>query len=289
MTHVALMGLGTMGAGIAGNILAAGFPLTVWNRTPDKAEPLLARGARWAETPAAAAAGADIVISVVANEQASRAVWLGTAGALPAMAEGSLAIECSTLPVDWVQELHGHAQAHQLDFMDAPLGGSRQPAQAGTLTLFIGAEDAVLARARPVLEAFSSTILHFGPPATATTYKLINNMMAATHLTVLGEGVAMAERAGLNMHTVGRAISIGPTYSPIVKTKLETVLAGDFEDVHFALRWMYKDLTYALQAGTTVGAALPIVAAVREVFALAMLHGLSDHDFAAVTDVVRGS
>jgi 3-hydroxyisobutyrate dehydrogenase len=277
-----------MGTGIAGNILAAGFPLTVWNRTRDKAEPLLARGARWADTPAAAAAAADIVISVVANEPASRAVWLGESGALPAMPAHSLAIECSTLPVGWVQELHARAQARQLDFMDAPLGGSRQPAQAGTLTLFIGAEDAVLARARPVLEAFSSTILHFGPPAAATMYKLINNMMAAAHIAVLGEGIAMAERAGLNMETVGRAISIGPTYSPIVKSKVETVLARDFGDVHFALRWMHKDLTYALQAGTMVGAALPIVAAVREVFALAMLHDSSDLDFAAVTDVVRG-
>lgn len=289
MTRVALIGLGTMGAGVAGNILAAGFPLTVWNRTRDKAEPLLARGARWADSPAAAAGDADLVISVVANEPASRAVWLGEAGALPAMTPGSLAIECSTLPVAWVQELHAHAQARRVDFMDAPLGGSKQPAQAGTLTLFVGANDAVLARARPVLEVFSRTILHFGPPATATTYKLINNMMAAVHLAALGEGVAMAERAGLNMDTVGQAISIGATCSPIVRSKLDTVLAHRFEDVHFALRWMHKDLTYALQAGTALGAALPTVAAVREVFALAMLRGWSDADFAAVTDVVRGS
>lgn len=287
MTQVALMGLGTMGSGIAGNILAAGFPLTVWNRTRDKAEPLLARGARWADSPAAAAGGAEVVISVVANEPASRAVWLGEAGALAAMTPGSLAIECSTLTVNWVQELNALAQAHQVDFMDAPLAGSKQPAQAGTLTLFVGAQESVLERARPVLDSFSRTILHFGPPATASTYKLINNMMAAVHIAALGEGVAMAERAGLNMETVSQAIGIGTSSSPIVKNKVAAIVARDFTDVHFALRWMHKDLTYALHAGTNLGAALPTVAAVRELFALAMLRGLSDADFAAVTDIVR--
>ncbi len=288
MTHVALIGLGTMGSGIAGNILAAGFPLTVWNRTRDKAEPLLARGAQWAESPAAAANGADVVISVVANEPASRTVWLGDSGALSSMTPGSLAIECSTLTVAWVQELYALAQTRQIDFMDAPLAGSKQPAQAGTLALFVGAEDTVLARARPVLDTFSRTILHFGPPTTATTYKLINNMMAAVHIAALGEGVAMAERAGLNMETVSQAIAIGTTSSPIVKNKVAAIVAHEFADVHFALRWMHKDLTYALQAGTTLGAALPTVAVVRELFALAMLRGLSDVDYAAVTDVVRG-
>lgn len=288
MTHVTLIGLGTMGSGIAGNILAAGFPLTVWNRTRDKAGPLLARGAHWADSPAAAAAGADVVISVVANEPASRAVWLGESGALAAMAPGSLAIECSTLTVAWVQELQAHAQAQHVEFMDAPLAGSKQPAQAGTLTLFVGAEDSVLQRARPVLDTFSRTILHFGPPVTATTYKLINNMMAAVHIAALGEGVAMAERAGLNMETVSQAITIGTTSSPIVKNKVAAIVGREFADVHFALRWMHKDLTYALAAGTTLGAALPTVATVRELFALAMLRGLSDADYAAVTDVVRG-
>ncbi len=288
MTHVALIGLGTMGSGIAGNILAAGFPLTVWNRTRERAEPLLARGARWADSPAAAADGADVVVSVVANEPASRAVWLGESGALAVMAPGSLAIECSTLTVAWVEELHALAQARHIGFMDAPLAGSKQPAQAGTLTLFVGAQDEVLERARPVLDAFSRTILHFGPPVTATTYKLINNMMAAVHIAALGEGVAMAERAGLNMETVSQAITTGATSSPIVKNKVAAVVGREFADVHFALRWMHKDLTYALQAGTSLGAALPTVAIVRELYALAMQRSLSDADFAAVTDVVRG-
>ncbi len=288
MTHVALMGLGSMGSGIASRILAAGFPLTVWNRTRGKAEALLAGGARWADSPAMAAADADIVISVVVNESASRAVWAGETGALAAMKPGGLLIECSTLTVAWVQELHELARARQVGFADAPMTGNQQLAQSGALTLFVGADEAVLERARPVLNAFARTILHFGPPATATTYKLINNMMAAVHLAALGEGIAMAERAGLNMDAVAQAVSTGNTSSTVVKNNVAAIIARTFNDVRFPLRAMHKDLTYALQAGATFGAVLPTVAVVRELFALAMLNGLSDADYAAVSDVVRG-
>ena len=288
MTHVSLLGLGIMGSGIARNILKAGFPLTVYNRTPEKAAALLEAGAHWADSPAVAAENADVIISVVSDDEASREVWLGAHGALPALRSGAVAIECGTLSLDWIRQLHAYARDYNVPFIDAPLGGSKPVAEAGTLTLFIGADDAALDVARPVLSAFAANLMHFGPPASGATYKLINNLQGAVHLLALGEGVALAERAGLNMQTVAQAIMSGAASSPMVKGKVHNVINRTHADVNFALRWMHKDLTYALRAADELGVPMPMVAAARELFRLAMQRGLADLDFGAATEVVRG-
>ncbi|MFN8594813.1 MAG: NAD(P)-dependent oxidoreductase [Anaerolineae bacterium] len=288
MTNVSLLGLGIMGSGIARNILKAGFPLTVYNRTKDKAAPILDAGAHWADSPAAAAANADVIISVVSDDDASHAVWLGDHGALPALRSSAIAVECGTLSLDWVRQLHVYARDYNISLIDAPLGGSKPVAEAGTLTLFIGADDAALEIARPVLSAFATNLMHFGPPTSGATYKLINNLQGALHLLALGEGVALAERAGLNMQTVTQAITSGAASSPMVKGKVQNVINRKHDDVNFALRWMHKDLTYALRAADELGVPMPMVAAARELYRLAMQRGLGDLDLGAVTELVRG-
>lgn len=287
MASVALLGLGIMGSGIARNLLKHGFPLHVYNRTREKAQPLLAEGAHWADSPRAAAAQAEVVVSVVGDDAASRAVWLGPNGALAGAPPSAVIVECSTLSLDWVRELNALAHERSLNFVDAPLGGSKPVAAAGTLTLFVGAEPAVLESVRPVLQAFSSNLIHFGPPGSSITYKLINNMMAAVHLTALGEGIAMAEKAGLNMETVTQAVGTGGVSSPIVKGKVQNVVARSFGEAHFALRWMHKDLTYALRAADALGVPLPSAASAREIYRMALQRGLADLDWSAVTEVVR--
>ena len=288
MTNVSLLGLGIMGAGIARNILKAGFPLTVYNRTKDKATPLLDAGAQWANSPAAAAEHADVIISVVSDDEASHAIWLGDHGALPALQSSAVAVECGTLSLDWVRQLHVYARDSNVALIDAPLGGSKPVAEAGTLTLFVGADDAALEIARPVLAAFATNIMHFGPPTSGAMFKLINNLQVALHLLGLGEGIALAERAGLNMPTVTQALTNGSLASAIVKGKAQNVINRTHEDVNFALRWMHKDLTYALHAADELGVPMPMVAAAREVFRMAMQRGLADLDFAAASEVVRG-
>jgi 3-hydroxyisobutyrate dehydrogenase len=288
MARVALLGLGTMGSGIAQNLARRGFLLHVYNRTREKARPVLALGAHWADSPRAAAAQAEVVIGVVGDDAASRAVWLGPEGALAGAQPGSVVIECSTLSLDWIRELNGLARARSLPFVDAPLAGSKLAAEGGTLTLLVGAEPSVLDSIRPVLEAFSSNIIHFGPPGSGATYKLINNMMAAVQLAALGEGVAMAEKAGLNMETVMQAVSTGAVSSPIVKGKVQNVVTRSFGEAHFALRWMHKDLTYALRAADALGVPLPSAAAAHEVCRMALQKGLAAADWSAVTEVVRG-
>src|SRR3954447_24355804 len=160
---VALLGLGTMGHGMAMNLLAAGFPLAVWNRTRAKAEPLAQVGATVADSPARAAGNAAVVIAMLADDAASRAAWLGQDGALAVMPSESIAVECSTLSPDWIAELHAAVKGRGLRMVEAPVTGSRPQAEAGQLNFLAGADDQTLAAVTPVLRCMSKEILHLGP------------------------------------------------------------------------------------------------------------------------------
>ncbi len=287
MRPIAILGLGVMGAGMAGCLLRAGFPLTVYNRTAAKAAPFVERGAALAATPREAAVGADIVISMVGDDDASRAVWLGPDGALAGAGAGSVLVECSTLSLDWVRELAGLAAERGLPLLDAPVTGSREAAAAGELRLLVGGEAAALERARPALEAVSQRIVHLGPSGSGALMKLVNNLMGAVQIAALAEGLLLAERGGLHMAEVVPLIINGAPGSPIVKGKAARIAARDYSDTQFALRWMHKDTTYALRAADAFGVPMPTLAAAREVYRLARNRGLDDADFAAVAEALR--
>jgi 3-hydroxyisobutyrate dehydrogenase len=287
MTHVTVLGLGIMGSGIAHNILKAGYPLTVYNRTKEKAAPLIEQGAQWADSPALAAQHAEVVISMVGDDIASRAMWLGEQGAFATVPSHAIAVECSTLSLDWIREWHAEAQQHALKSIESPVTGSKLAAESGTLALLVGGDTDVLARVRPVLATFGNNIVHFGPATSGTLYKLINNLQGAIHLLALSEGLIMAERAGLNMDAVLDAVTSGAAASPMVKGKAARVIDRDYEDVHFTIRWMHKDLTYALRAADELGVPAPLVAAAREVYKMALQLGLGDLDIAAISEVIR--
>jgi 3-hydroxyisobutyrate dehydrogenase-like beta-hydroxyacid dehydrogenase len=220
-------------------------------------------GAQWADSPALAAQQAEVVISMVGDDIASRAMWLGPDGAFATMLPHAIAVECSTLSLDWIREWHAAAATQHVKSIESPVAGSKLAAESGTLTLLVGGETDVLARVRPVLAAFSNNLVHFGPPTSGTLYKLINNLQGAIHLLALSEGIVLAERAGLNMGAVLEAVMSGAASSPMVKGKAARVIDRDYEDVHFTIRWMYKDLTYALRAADELGVPAPLVAAAR--------------------------
>ncbi len=287
MPKIAVLGLGIIGGGIARNLLRKGFPVTVWNRTPARAEPFRALGAEPAESPAAAARGADVVIDAVTDVAASRGVWAGERGALAAMAAGSTAVECATLSVAWIRELNALAAARGIPFIDCPVTGGREGAEKGTLTLLVGTEEGALAAVRPVLEAFSARIFCFGPPGMGTAYKLINNLMLAAQVLAAGEGIAFAERSGLDLSLAAEAIQTGAMASPIVKTKLPFILKRDFSDTNFALRWMLKDLRYGLEYAAEIGLRLPHAERICELFARADERGWGGQDYAVVTELAR--
>jgi 3-hydroxyisobutyrate dehydrogenase len=285
MTNIAVLGLGIMGTGVAVNLLKAGHALAVWNRTASRAQPLAEQGARAAATPADAAQGAEIVFSVVGDDAASRAVWLGADGALAAMPPGAAVVECSTLSVGWVHELHQAAAARSLRFMDAPMGGSKAAAAGATLLLFVGAQPEVFESLRPVLAQMSSQQIHFGPPGAGALYKLINNMLGSIHVSALADALALAEKGGLPQDLVVQALTTGAASSPIVKNKIGRMVGRDYDEAEFATRWMHKDITYAVQAGEAHGLHLALALGAQERFGQALESGLADQDFAAVREV----
>ncbi len=259
MTKVGFIGLGRMGHGMAGRYLDAGFSVAVWNRSKAKAEDLIARGARWASSPADAADGADAVVTMVADDEASRAVWLGKDGAAAAMKAGSLAIECSTVShqhaLDMARELRGRG----LIYIDCPVTGLPQAAAAGKLTLLVGAEPADLVSAKPYLAPIGDVVRHFGAVGTGTVFKLINNLMGAVQIASLAEGVAMAEQAGLDMNLVAEALATGAVASPQVIRHSKRMVARDFSGASFTSALRYKDAVYAVKLAESLLTSAPPV------------------------------
>src|SRR5262249_11938577 len=179
MQRVAVLGLGIMGAGMAANWLAKGFKVAVWNRTAAKAQPLAGKGAKIAATPREAATGADFIFAMVADDDASRSVWLGADGALAGAKSAAIGAESSTLTPDWIRELAGQAQAKGVGFLDAPVGGSRPAAANGELRFFVGGDPQTYEAARPALAAVGNKMDLLGPVGAGATWKLINNQLAA--------------------------------------------------------------------------------------------------------------
>ncbi len=287
MQWVALLGLGIMGSGMAASWLKKGFSLAVYNRTRSKAESLAAQGARVADTPRQAADNAEIIVSMVGDDVASRAVWLGDDGALAGVKPGTILVECSTLTPDWVRELAEYARGRGCEFLDAPVTGSKAAAAGGQLNLFVGAESVTLEKARPALEAISKQINHLGPVGTGATWKLIVNMMTAAHLAVLAEGLALAEKTGFDLQQIAPLILNGPSGSPVIHMKMPRIAEHRYDDTDFSLRWMLKDVRYALALAEQYGLRLPTVEATAEVYAQASEKGLNDQDFAAVAEALR--
>jgi 3-hydroxyisobutyrate dehydrogenase len=286
MQQVALLGLGIMGNGMARNLIKAGMQVTVYNRTRPKAQALRAAGAQVADTPREAAQQADVVISMVADDVASRAVWLGEDGALAGVQSGALLIESSTLSTKWARELAAAAQEHGCQFLDAPVAGSKPAAEAGELVFFVGGEAAAFEQAQPLFEAMGRRAEHLGPTGSGATMKLVNNLMGGVQVAVLAEGLVLAEQAGLDMEKVVPLLLNGAPGSPIVKGKAARIVARDYH-TDFALRWMHKDLGYALEEAAQHTVPLPTVAAARELYRFAMARGVGDEDFSAIAEALR--
>jgi 3-hydroxyisobutyrate dehydrogenase-like beta-hydroxyacid dehydrogenase len=271
---------------MAANWINRGFSVSVWNRTRAKAEPLAAMGAAIAASPGAATENADIVWAMVADDDASRDVWLGGEGALAGIRPGAIAIESSTLSPAWVRELAGLAAASGVDFLDAPVGGSKAVAAEGKLAVFVGGEAAVLERARPAFEAIGGRIHHLGPHGAGATWKLINYMMAGAQIAGAAEGLTLAAKAGIDVAKAAELIAGGVTASPAVTGKLQRMIEKRLGDPDVALRLVAKDQRYALALARSLGVTLEMIAASAEIYRRAEAEGLGDLDLAAVIEAV---
>ena len=259
MPRVAFIGLGRMGHGMAGRYLDAGFTVTLWNRSKAKAEDLIARGAHWATSPEDAAIDADAVVTMVADNEASRAVWLGPVGAAKTAKSGTIAIECSTVSYDHAREMGRELNARGLIYLDCPVTGLPDAAAAGKLTLLVGANAADLERARPFLEPIGSTVRHFGAVGSGTVYKLINNLMGAIQIAGIAEGLAIAEQAGLDMKLVLEAVESGVAASPQVIRHSRRMVTRNFEGATFTAALRRKDAAYAVALAESLLGGTPLM------------------------------
>lgn len=288
MTKITFLGTGIMGAGMAHNLLKAGYDVTVWNRTAGKTQPLVEAGATQANIPAKAVTNADIIISIVGDDNSSREVWLGSDGVLAGQLKpNAIAIESTTISLGWANQLHQALTKANLRFLDCPVTGGRGGAEDGTLTLLVGAEENVLEEARPVLDSFSSTIIHFGPPGAGTAYKLIANLMGAVHAVALGEGVLMAEKAGLNMERVVEGLTSGAVAGPLINAFAQRMVDNDHDTVNFSAQWMHKDAAYGVKMAHEVGQAIPMSAVAAQIYQMALSQGLGEKNVSAVVEALR--
>ena len=201
--HVAILGLGTMGAGMAGRLLSASFPLTVYNRNKEKTQPFSNAGAWVASSPREAASRAEIVISMVADDGASRDVWLGENGALGGAQRGSVLIESSTLSVSWVKDLAAAAAQRGCEFLDAPVTGTKPHAASGELVFLVGGPAAALDTVRSVLSVLGRDVIHLGPHGSGATMKLVNNFVCGVQSASFAEGLAMLQAGTRKPPSVG--------------------------------------------------------------------------------------
>jgi 3-hydroxyisobutyrate dehydrogenase len=259
MTSIAFIGLGNMGIGMARRLLGAGHELRLYNRIRSKAASLEHAGAHICETPQEASEGADAVITMTADDASSRSVWLGPGGVLAArLAARAFAIECSTLSYGWVIELAREAQRRDLRYLDAPVTGLPEHAASGTLTLLVGADPTHLEAATPLLGAISERILRFGGVGAGTAYKLIINMIGAVQIASVAEGIAIAERAGLDLEVVADAIASGQAASPPVMRNVRRIVDNDHDlNVVFTPVLRLKDVDYALRFSESLGLGSP--------------------------------
>ncbi len=269
-TRVAFLGLGVMGYPMAGHLVLAGHAVTVYNRSPAKAQAFVAefgsRGARSAPTPREAAAGADLVFCCVGNDDDLRSVVLGSDGAFEGMAPNAVLVDHTTASAEVARELYAAAQARQLHFVDAPVSGGQAGAQNGLLTVMCGGDLPAFERAQPVAMAFSRAFTHMGASGAGQLTKMVNQICIAGLVQGLSEAIAFGQKAGLDVNLVLDVIGKGAAQSWQLDNRGKTMAADQF-NFGFAVDWMRKDLGLVMDEAKRNGARLPVTALVDQFYA----------------------
>lgn len=282
MMKIAVLGLGAMGRRMAQRLLEARYHVVVWNRSAPPAEELRARGATLARLPREAAEQAEVVISMLTDDEASRSVWADpTTGALGGLRAGSVALECSTVTPAWATELAALVHGRGAAFLDAPVVGSRPQAEAGQLIYLVGGEQETLARVKELLGAMGGAIHHLGPVGAGARMKLAVNALFGIQVAALGELLGSLRRSGVEVARACEVLGSLPVCSPALKGAGALMLARRFEPL-FPIHLVEKDFRYALRAAEEVGAALPLVSQAHEVFSRARQQGHGQENITAV-------
>jgi 3-hydroxyisobutyrate dehydrogenase len=272
---IGFIGLGIMGAGMVSNLLKAGFPVTVWNRTPSRAEPLLQQGATWADTPAQVASQTDIIIICVSDTPDVQAVILGENGVIDGAKAGALVIDCSTISPQATREIAQQLNVKGVTMLDAPVSGGSEGAKNGTLSIMVGGDEADFTRATPVFNAMGKTLTHVGGQGAGQTVKLVNQIVVVVNMLAVSEGLLLAEAGGLDLDKVLSAISGGAAGSWMLSNRGPQVVADDWRP-GFTIDLQQKDLRLVLESADQLGVPLVGTSLVFQLYRTLQAKGLGD-------------
>jgi 3-hydroxyisobutyrate dehydrogenase-like beta-hydroxyacid dehydrogenase len=285
MAELGYVGLGVMGSSVVRRLLDAGHDVTVWNRTREKAEPLLAAGAHWADTPRAVAAGSELVFTMVTNTAAVQAVAEGPDGILAGLGPGKVYVDMSTASPANTRALAERVAEVGAQMLDAPVSGTSITVDEGKASLMVGGDDDAFERARPVLEAIGPKVFHMGGNGSAVTMKIAINLSLAVQMLAFSEGVLLAEKTGISREAAVEAMLGSVIASPMVAYRGPLVL-GHPDEVWFDCHMMQKDLNLALELGRELEVPLPTTAVTNELLTAANGMGIGEKDFAVLFDVL---
>jgi 3-hydroxyisobutyrate dehydrogenase len=285
-SRLGFIGLGMMGLPMAKRLSKAGTQFSVYNRTKQKADPLLADGAIWCDTPSSVASQSDIVFSMVANPDALRKIAVGPSGVLRSLKPGSMHIDSSTVSPALTRELAGQYEKSGCYFLHAPVLGSIPQAVDGTLLMFVGGNDVAYQKAEPLLQLLAKQVWRCDRPEQATHLKLICNLFIAGMMTTLCQAMVFARKANVDQHTLLDVISQSHLNSPMYQTKGASIMGNNFAP-RFYLEHMLKDVNLMLEAAQNVGARLPGIQVAQRLLSEAQRAGFGKEDYSAMVKVLE--
>jgi 3-hydroxyisobutyrate dehydrogenase-like beta-hydroxyacid dehydrogenase len=279
--RISYLGLGTMGGGMASNLLKASYQLTVWNRSVDKCEPFARKGTRVAETPADAVHDADLIMYSLSNDQAVEEVVFGAKGILSGINEGQIAIDMSTvLPATSLREQEAYAM-RGADFLDAPVFGSKNESANAQLWILAAGKKDTFDKVEPVLAQLGQTVHYFGKNGNAAAMKLVGNLIVALEMEALAEGLVLAQKAGLDLNTVMEVVKVADFRSPLLVSNGQNILKRDFSP-SFALKLMLKDAGLIEKFGESLHSPVPALRVVGKNLKSAVALGFGKENASAL-------
>ncbi len=278
---IGFIGLGIMVSRMAANLLKHGHSLVVFNRTREKAEPLIAAGAQWAEFPAALVENVEIVFTMLAHPDAVEEAALGRVCFLSYLSRDQMWVDCSTVNPSFSRKMATAAKAQGIGFLGAPVTGSKGQAAAAKLTFWVGGEASELEKCRPLLECMGDRIVHCGGDGMGAALKMVMNQLLGTAMAGFAEVLVLGESLGLSREVLSDALKGAPAVAPFLSAKLERIASANYE-ADFPLRWLQKDLHLVAVSAYECGAAMPLTNAAKELYQLAIRDGHGDEDFSAI-------
>src|SRR5512137_25958 len=286
MERIGFVGIGLMGQQMSKRLLAAGFPVMVWNRTKAKAADLLAAGAAWGESPRAVAEASDVVIAMVTDSAASEAVIAGPQGVLAGAHSGLTLIDMGSVAPETSRAMAERARAKGVPMLDAPVTGNPKVASEGKLGIMVGGPQATFDACLPIFQAMGVKIVYAGPNGMGSTLKLVNNLILGVAIHAAGEALVLATKAGLDPQAVIEITSVGGARTGAMETRGPRMVQRDFSP-HFSVNNMYKDLSNVVKLAEECGVSLPVAGAAREILRAAKSQGKGDLDSCAVMTVLE--